>query len=735
MGLDLVAIALPTPLRRQFDYLAPADWLTQLRPGVRVEVPFGKRTLVGLVAAAPRRAADDGYAYKPVARILDATPIAPADWLKLLRWAADYYQHPLGEVVAAALPAPLREGRAATPRLPRLLALTDVGRLALPGLSTRAVRQREVLTSLLNAPALVPPGEAAEGFEAAALKRAIESGWVSDTLITDALPLNTAAEQAELQPVLTAPQSKALATLESAPEGFSVSVLEGVTGSGKTELYLRLTARALAAGKQVLVLTPEIGLTPQLSGRFAARFGAGVVSFHSGMSDAARGDAWLAVRDGRARVLVGTRSAVFVPFAELGLVIVDEEHDASYKQQDGFRYHARDLALVRAQIAGVPAVLGSATPALETLANVAAGRYRQVPLRERISGAPPPIAQLIDLNVTPAKHGLTEPLLEAVERHLAAGGQALLFINRRGYAPTLLCDVCHWVAPCPRCDARMTLHRARSRIVCHHCGHESPPPRECPSCGSHKLVPVGEGAERVEDALKNRFPGKRIERFDAERLRGGDKLEGLLADVQAHRVDVLVGTQILAKGHDFPALSLVGVVNADQALFSADFRAMERMGQLLTQVAGRAGRRHNGPHAPEVLIQTREPKHPQLLMLVQEGYGALAAQLLAERADAGLPPSAHLALLRAEAPKLADARALLEAARDVFPAMKNVDLLGPAPAPMERRDGRYRMQLLVLCKTRAPLHRALPRWLDAIEALPGARRIRWSLDVDPADLF
>lgn len=732
MALDLVAVALPVPLRRCFDYLVPPELRACLPPGVRVEVPFGRRQLVGLVVSTPRQAEDNGYQYKPVSRVLDAAPLAPPDWLKLLLWAADYYQHPVGEVVAAALPAPLREGRPALGRQARGLRLTEAGRRALAELPARAHRQQALLSALAVSDLRIPAGEAS-GFDAAVLRRALDQRWVEEcAAATEAAPRMP-------PPTLSTAQQRALADLQSAPPGFSVSLLEGVTGSGKTELYLRLAEQALQAGRQVLVLVPEIGLTPQLGARFAERFGSAVTSFHSGMTEVERNDAWLAVAARRATVLVGTRSAVFVPFADLGLVLVDEEHDASYKQQEGFRYHARDLALLRAKDAAAMAVLGSATPSLESLAHARAGRYRHVRLEQRISGRAPPPAQLIDLNVHPARHGLSEPLLEAVSRHLDAGGQCLLFINRRGYAPTLLCEVCHWVAPCPRCDARMTLHRARGRLVCHHCGHEELPPRVCPSCGGQRLLPVGEGAERVEDALRNRFPGRRVERFDAERLRGGDKLARLLDEVRARKVEILVGTQMLAKGHDFPALSLVGVVNADQALFSADFRAMERLGQLLTQVAGRAGRVEQAPHPAEVLIQTREPQNPQLRLLLSSGYSALAEQLLTERAEAGLPPSGHLALLRAEAAHMTEAQVFLRAARDLALSLpcgrREVSLLGPAPAPMERRDGRYRAQLLLQASKRAPLHRLLPGWLDQLEALPAARRLRWSLDVDPVDLF
>lgn len=719
----MVAVALPVPLPQLFDYLPPEDG-TPLRPGVRVKVPFGRRSLVGLVVELRRQPAgqipEDGRQYRRIERVLDTRPIASEDWLQALRWAADYYQHPLGEVIAAALPAALREGRVAALPQTMTLALTAAGLAAIDTLPARSQRLKSALQALA--------APAAQQLDAGSRRRALAAGWV---IATPRLPPETLLAEG---PRLTAAQAEALAAMRQG-QGFAVSLLEGVTGSGKTELYLRLTEDALAAGRQVLVLCPEIGLTPQLTQRFLARFGPVVAGFHSRMGDADRNRAWLAIREGQARILVGTRSAVFAPFCALGLVIVDEEHDASYKQQDGFRYHARDLALVRARSAGARVVLGSATPALETIANARAGRYRLVRLGERITQAAAPVPQVIDVHQYPLQHGISEPLAAAIERHLLAGGQALLFINRRGYAPTLLCDSCHWIAPCPHCDARLNLHRGEGALRCHHCGHASRPPRTCPSCGGSRLVPVGEGAERVEEALKNRFPGRRIERFDTDRLRAAGQLEALLADVHERRVEVLVGTQMLAKGHDFPHLSLVGVINADQALFSSDFRALERLGQLLTQVAGRAGRSSDAPIAPEVLIQTREPKHPSLVALLRDGYGALADALLRERADAGLPPSAHLALLRAEAPERGKVDDFLAAAKAVFPDTRQVQLLGPAPAPMQRRDGRARAQLLLTSSARPAMQRLLAAWLPVVAALPGARQVRWSIDVDPVDLF
>jgi primosomal protein N' (replication factor Y) len=531
---------------------------------------------------------------------------------------------------------------------------------------------------------------------------------------------------------LTDDQARAVDALAGSI-GFGVHLLHGVTGSGKTEVYLRAIAAALAAGKQVLVLVPEIGLTPQLLQRVRERFGAAAVAgSHSALSETERGQVWLRAQAGELSIVVGTRSAVLLPLPRLGLVIVDEEHDVSFKQQDGLRYSARDLAVLRGQRAGAAVILGSATPSLESLAHAHSGRYAWLKLPKRVRQVAPPRLQLLDVRGITLQNGLSPALASAVARHLQDGGQVLLFINRRGYAPALLCHDCGWTAQCKHCDSRMTLHRGRGRLICHHCGAKQAAPRVCPQCQSKQLVPLGQGTERVEEALRERFPEARVERFDSDRLRSLKALDTLLRDTREGRVNILVGTQMLAKGHDFAGLSLVGIVDADQALFSVDFRSLERMGQLLTQVAGRAGRAEK---RGEVLVQTHQPEHPALLRLVEQGYDGLAELLIAERRIAGLPPFAHLALLRAEAKTEEAAIAFLEAALACLPVVEGLQALGPVPAPMERRAGRYRAQLLLQAQERTSLHRALKPWPMLLDALPGARAVRWSLDVDPVDLY
>ena len=514
---------------------------------------------------------------------------------------------------------------------------------------------------------------------------------------------------------------------------FQVFLLEGVTGSGKTEVYLRLIEAVLAQGRQALVLTPEIGLTPQLLARFQERLPGPLAVLHSGLSDRERLNAWLLARDGTAKVVVGTRSAIFAPLCAPGLLIVDEEHDTSYKQQDGFRYHARDLAVIRGQQLGIPVVLGSATPALESIQNARAGRYRLLSLPERVGGGTEPPILILDVRRQPMTEGLSQPLLERMRAHLDRNEQVLLFLNRRGFAPILLCHECGWLSQCRHCDARMTLHLRQRRLTCHHCGDSRPVDAVCPVCGSVDLRAVGHGTERLETALRPLFPGIGIARIDRDSTRRRGSLETLLADIHNGDRRILIGTQMLAKGHHFPDVTLVGIVDADQGLYGVDFRSSERMAQLILQVAGRAGRAEK---PGIVIIQTHHPDHPLLRVLVAEGYPAFAAAALAERQEALLPPFAHQALLRAEAGNPERATAFLNAARALAePIADGLELLGPAPAPMERRAGRYRAHLLIQATQRPALHRFLDRWTALLWAERGDRQVRWSLDVDPMELY
>ena len=731
----ILKVAVPSPLYRDFDYLPPADAdLGKLLPGVRLKVPFGRQELTGVLLDTAGESAVPRAKLKAARRLLDDIPVIAADMLALARWAADYYRHPIGEVVQALLPVALRQGKAAAQAMTPLWRLNAVGREADPDELKRAPRQRSLHALLLRHPAGLEPAAIAEELPepAAALRALLKRGWLEDAVQVDGpahveIPLPAITAKTELN----AAQKTAAAEVVGALGGYQAFLLDGVTGSGKTEVYLEAIAAAVANGRQALVLLPEINLTPQTLARFRVRFGS-VAAFHSGLSDGERLATWLAARDGSAPVIVGTRSAAWLPLKAPGLFIVDEEHDASFKQHEGFRYSARDLAVVRAQRAKVPVVLGSATPSLESLHNAAQARYTHLRLPERAGTARHPSMKLLDIRSRPLVEGLSDLLLDAVKRHLTAGGQVLLFLNRRGYAPTLMCHDCGTPEACKRCDARMTLHGDR-RLVCHHCGAERPVPRQCSHCGSQSFGAVGQGTERIEQALTELFPDAGVARVDRDSTRRKGSMEKLLGEVESGTRRLLVGTQMLAKGHDFPNVTLVGVLDADQGLFSSDFRASERMAQLIIQVAGRAGR---ADKPGEVLIQTHQPDHPLLNHLVQEGYGSFAAAALAERRLSGLPPYAALALLRAEAPAQAAPTAFLEAARDALARRRvtGVSLLGPAPAPMERRAGRYRAHLLLQASQRAPLQKILAATLPELDELKQARKVRWSIDIDPVSL-
>ncbi len=720
-------VALPVPLARLFDYRPPPgqavgpDWI-----GCRVRVPFGRGdgVQVGVVVALAD-ADPNGPELKPALARLDAEALISGELFDSLRWVSAYYHAPLGEVLATALPTALRAGQAVPETARHGWQLTVEGRTAAaaPG---RDGKPRELLLRLAARPLGEDWLDQAECDWRPAARALAQRGLAERIALAGTVEPALAAPGPPLMPA----QAQALAKIR-AESGFRAWLLEGVTGSGKTEVYLQAIADCLAAGKQALVLVPEIGLTPQALARFRQRLGVPVHALHSGLADGERARAWMAMARGEARVLVGTRSAIFCPLPQAGLIVVDEEHDGSYKQQDGIRYHARDLALVRASKLGVPVLLGSATPSLETLHNALSGRYGHLRLAQRAGGAKPPTVRVVDVRKRPLRNGLSEELLDAVARCLARGEQALVFKNRRGYAPVLICHDCGWSAHCKRCDAAMTVHAGGRRLICHHCGARATPPNACPDCASLALQPQGAGTERIEEALAARFPDALMIRVDRETTRKRDAIEKHL-EAFGEQSGILVGTQMLAKGHDLPRLTLVAVVGVDEGLFSADFRAGEKLAQLLIQVAGRAGR---ALLPGEVLLQTHHPEHPLLNTLLAGGYPAVAAMQLAEREAAQFPPYAHLALLRAEAPTESDMQGFLHEARDAFGKHDGVQLNGPMPAPMARRAGKARGQILLDAPQRAPLHAALQSWLPSLQALKSARKVRWSLDVDPTDLY
>lgn len=727
---SVARVAVPAPLRRLFDYRLSPD--TPLpAPGVRVRVPFGRRQVVGVVVDMPAEAAVDAPRLKPVAAVLDDRPLWPAPLFALLRWAAGYYHHPEGEVFAAALPGGLGRGEQ-PPAPPRVWRLTETGASVDPEGLRRATRQAALLRALAAGPQTEAELRAVVSDLRQPLDRLAEQGWaVAEAGRRAAAP----AGEPEAAPDLNADQQVAVATLQG-QQGFGAFLLEGVTGSGKTEVYFGALAPVLARGEQVLVLVPEISLTPQLLDRFRRRLGVPLTVLHSGLADGERANAWQAARSGEAQVVVGTRSAVFVPLARPGLIVVDEEHDPSFKQQEGFRYSGRDLAVVRAAREDVPVVLGTATPSLESLHNARQGRYRHLRLPRRAGEAQLPEITLLDMRGRAASGGLSETLLRELDTVTGRGEQALLFLNRRGFAPAVLCPSCGWTRDCPHCDRAMTLHQRRRLLLCHFCGLTAPVPHQCGNaeCGNPDLQTVGLGVEQVEEVLGERLGERTRVRVDRDTTARKGALEDKLARVRSGEAELVVGTQMLVKGHHFPGVTLVAVVSADSGLYSADFRARERVFQQILQVAGRAGR---AERPGRVWVQTYAPDHPVFQPLKAHDYAAFAEAELAERRAAGLPPFYPLALVRAEAGDEAAAHHFLEAARDRGEAfgVAGVRFLGPAPAPLERLRGQYRAQLLVTAEERAALHRALTPWAPQLEALPEARAVRWSLDVDPQDLF
>jgi primosomal protein N' (replication factor Y) len=735
----ILRLALPSPLRRLFDYRAPAGMpASAFSPGMRLRVPFGRRELIGVLIEVARHSEVPADKLKPAAALLDPTSPMPPALLRLCLWTAQYYQHSLGDTLSWALPVLLRQGEPAESRQERFWQARPGARMDDPRI-VRAPKQREALATL----AQHPHGVSHSLLAKLKLNKASLDLLLAKELVT--VEVRCHAPVARHQRWLAQPElplnPEQQAAFEAIRAGFGAyhaSLLAGVTGSGKTEVYLQLIRETLEAGKQALVLIPEINLGPQTLARFEQRFNARIALLHSAVNDRERLDAWLAARDGDADIIIGTRSALFTPMKNPGLIIIDEEHDSSYKQQEGLRYHARDLALVRAHQENIPIVLGSATPSLESLHNAYIGRYALLRMEHRAGGAQPPKFLRLDVKSRPLDSGISGPMQQAIGQTLQRGQQVLVFLNRRGFAPTLLCHDCGWLSECPRCDARTTVHQRSGELRCHHCGHVERVPRQCPKCSKVDLRPVGAGTERAEERLSILFPDFPVLRVDRDSTSRKDAMNQLFATVQKGQPCILVGTQMLAKGHHFPRVTLVSILDADGGLFSGDFRASERMAQLMVQVAGRAGR---AEEPGRVIIQTHLAEHPLLVQLTEQGYFAFAEQALSERRAAGLPPFAHLALLRAEAHKPGQAEGFLDEACAQAEqllgslALGGVELLGPVPAPMERRAGRFRAQLLVQANARAPLHKLLSHWMLQLEALPSGLQVRWSLDVDPVDLY
>ena len=729
--MKIVRVALAVPLPRLFDYLVPDDVLLQI--GMRVLVPFGTQKRVAIVADFPTKSDVPEDKLKAILQPLDLAPLFTPIYWDWLHWAANYYQAGLGDVLFQALPVKLRNGESAVKNARTFWRITDAGKNALEqGLLKRSKKQVEALQCLSETNL-----EKGNNDFSSAIWSALKAKGFIEEMTIQTTPLswqqslgNNPIVNAENRLTLNKQQALAFSQLLF-HSGFNVWLLDGVTGSGKTEIYLQYIEEILKLGKQVLVLVPEIGLTPQTVQRFKARFNVEIDVLHSNLTDTQRLHVWNRARSGQSAIVIGTRSALFTQFSNLGAIILDEEHDASYKQQDSWRYHARDLAIVLAQKLNIAVLMGSATPSLESTNNVQNGKYQHLVLSKRAGNSTALRHFVIDLKNQNIQKGLSKPLLERMKTHLEKGNQVLLFLNRRGFAPVLLCHECGWIAQCPHCEKPYTYHQYQNVLRCHHCGAQKTIPRQCGDCGSTHLVTTGLGTEQLEETLKTLFPNYSVARIDRDSTARKGKLEGYLEDIQQGKSQILIGTQMLAKGHHFPNVTLVALVNVDSALFSLDFRAEERLAQLYIQVAGRAGR---ADKQGEVVLQTHYPDHPLLTTLLANGYQAFAKETLQLRHSMGLPPFTFQALFKTQARHSKLAENCLSQIADFFQSKQiaGLQMLGPMPAPFSKKAGQYRWQLLLQHPSRMTLQKALREYQQA--KLEKNSQVRLILDVDPQDL-
>ena len=728
--MNIVRVALAVPLPRFFDYLYPPNLMPII--GGRVLVPFGSQKRVGIVVDLPASSDVAKEKLKPIIDVLDAESLFNSTTWDWLAWSANYYRAALGDVLFQALPVKLRNGESAVKNDRTFWRITDLGKQALEsGELKRAKKQIEALNLLLTQDLEKGNNE----ISSAIWSTLNGKDYVEEIIVpTEQKSWQQALGDnplVNLDNRLTLNKQQALAFSQLLfQEGFNVWLLEGVTGSGKTEIYLQYIEEVLKKGKQVLVLVPEIGLTPQTVRRFQARFNVEIDVLHSNLNDTQRLNVWERARTGQSAIVIGTRSALFTQFSDLGLIILDEEHDGSFKQQDGWRYHARDLGIVLAQKLNIPILLGSATPSLESVNNVQNGKYHHLVLSKRAGNATSLRQFVIDLKHQRIQNGLSEPLLQRMQEHLEKGNQVLLFLNRRGFAPVLLCHECGWIDECHHCEKPYTYHQHQRVLRCHHCGAQKTVPMQCGHCGSTHLVTTGLGTEQLEETLKARFPQYNIARIDRDSTARKGKLEGYLEDIQQGKSQILIGTQMLAKGHHFPNVTLVALVNVDNALFSLDFRAEERLAQLYVQVAGRSGRAEK---QGEVVLQTHYPDHPLLTTLLEKGYQAFAEETLKLRHNMGLPPFSFQALFKAQCRHSEEAENALSQLASFFYEQKieGLQVLGPIPAPFSKKAGQYRWQLLLQHASRKQLQIALSRYSPE---LIKSSQVRLILDVDPLDL-
>ena len=714
--------AVPTPLRRLFDYWPPENGELTPQPGIRVKLPFGSRSIVAIVLAHGTNTDVDPKRLRRVASVIDTEPIFPPPLLELLTWSATYYQHPLGEVLPLGLSPGERRGKPEHPLDEPGLMLNERGRGLPEGAPHQAPRQAALVKRLAAGPISFKQ-LVAEGFS-----RALGNALIAKDLAIPCTVANTSYWQ-ERNPHLpaNAEQATAIEAITAALGQFSVHLLYGITGSGKTEVYLQCIAACLKQGRQVLLLLPEIALTPQTLARFEARFDAPVVALHSGIGDTARDRAWAAARSGQAAIVLGTRSTVFVPLNKPGLIIVDEEHDAAFVQQDGLRYSARDVAIKRAQLEDCPVILGSATPSLESWLNADRNRYQRHVLTQRAGASALPMQRLIDIRGLELTAGLSRELLDAVDHTLRDGNQVLLFLNRRGFAHALVCHDCGWSSECGHCDARMTLHKLPPGLQCHHCGDRIALPKRCPGCHSNRLLGTGLGTQQAEAFLNEHFADYQVIRVDSDTMGTREAMPKLIERLDTGEPVLLVGTQMLSKGHHFPHVTLVAIVDADALLFSPDFRGEERLLQLMTQVSGRAGR---AGKPGSVLIQTRQPEHT-LIRDLDAPYHAQLATLLSLRAESALPPYGALGVIRCDSKTRPAGLDFLQRVKARVTAVGTCRMIGPLPAAMARRKDRYRSQLVVAGPSRSAVAALMSSLVAEAEATRHSGNLSWSVDIDP----
>ncbi|MDC0576321.1 primosomal protein N' [Nitrosomonadaceae bacterium] len=724
--MQIIRVALDVPVNTLFDYIAPDA--TAKHIGVRVQVPFGRKMVIGVIIEVASDSSFSRGKLRSAKYIFEDIPPLPKALLDLSKFCSEYYHYPLGEVVMSGLPTRLRDSKpfVEKPQVPFQYHITNKGQLVDTALISKRSLLKHRLLALFRGSRVINLIEIKQLSAGAVkvLKEFLELGWVEESV-------SELRIKNDVEPVLRKEQAIVVNDIAAEMNQFNTWLLHGITGSGKTEIYMRLVALQLLQGRQTLVLIPEISLTPQLEKVFRARFPVTpIISLHSGLNASERAKGWLQALHGTAKIILGTRLSVFTPISDLGLVIVDEEQDGSFKQQSGLCYSARDLAIFRAKYTGVPVILGSATPSLESYHNAISHRYRMLHLSSRAAdNASLPSIQYIDTRAIRVREGLSDSLITALEKKIALNQQSLIFINRRGFAPVLMCKSCTWTATCSRCASRLVVHLKDKNLCCHYCGYKSHIPSSCPECGDQDIAPFGHGTQRIEVALKERLPNARILRIDRDSMRRKEAWKKILDEIHEHRVDILVGTQILAKGHNFPNLGLVGVLNPDASLYSTDFRAAESLFSQLMQVAGRAGRANS---TGEVLIQTKFPNHPLYQALQQHDYEHLAKMLLAERRVANFPPYVYQALLRAEAPDLSTALDFLSHVMTIICPGKNIEIFDPVPAQMAKLKGMERAHLLVQSNSRKELQKFLTAWRVKLDKI-STRKIRWVLDVDPVE--